>query len=340
MLRGPAVSRDAHLVDRQAGDDVAACGDRDRQPVRAVGGLDPVAVAPAVLVVLHVVVEDEDVRLLDLVEVAAPGDIRRLEDARTSPRRPVRASSAIRSASVRSPSSRNSSGAHPRLTNPAARISGDRGRVSGVDREPQLVQAQGPSPHAQRQRRSRSGDAAAAVAALADVDRQPAPCPVARPAGRARRCRRARRRRGSRTGGSVSSSSARSIHASVRMEARRAPQPDPPGDARLGHPPRHRRGMLRRERDKLDGRGIQGTAIGSDCRTRELSLLTHSSFPSTAMRRSRAISASLSSGSSKPIWTFRRHLRQVELIFVNDDGTHGDRATRCARPARTSPSSR
>ena len=46
-------------------------------PVR---GLDPVAVAPAVLVVLDVVVEEEDVRLLDLVEVASPGYVRRLND--------------------------------------------------------------------------------------------------------------------------------------------------------------------------------------------------------------------------------------------------------------------
>ena len=41
---------------------------------------DLVAVAPTVFVVLHIIVEDKKVGAADLVEVAAPGDVRRLQD--------------------------------------------------------------------------------------------------------------------------------------------------------------------------------------------------------------------------------------------------------------------
>ncbi len=54
--------------------------DWDGQPLLALRGLDLVAVAPAMLIVLNVVVEDEQVGAADLVEVAAPGNVRGLED--------------------------------------------------------------------------------------------------------------------------------------------------------------------------------------------------------------------------------------------------------------------
>src|SRR5262249_19431861 len=63
----------------------------DGEPEQALVGFDAVAVPPAVLVVLDVVVEDEDVALVELVEVAEPGEIAGLEHNHALPaRRAVR----------------------------------------------------------------------------------------------------------------------------------------------------------------------------------------------------------------------------------------------------------
>ena len=48
---------------------------RNGQPMTAVVSFNSVAVSPAVFVVLDVVIKDEKIRFLDLVEIAAPGDI-------------------------------------------------------------------------------------------------------------------------------------------------------------------------------------------------------------------------------------------------------------------------
>src|SRR5207302_844444 len=58
----------------------AATADRDRQPLRTARRLHAIPVAPAVLVVLHVVVENEDIGTADEIEIAAPWDVRRLHD--------------------------------------------------------------------------------------------------------------------------------------------------------------------------------------------------------------------------------------------------------------------
>lgn len=54
--------------------------DRDGQPLLPLYGLDLIAVAPTVLVVLNIIVEDEKVCSMDLVENSAPGDVGRLQD--------------------------------------------------------------------------------------------------------------------------------------------------------------------------------------------------------------------------------------------------------------------
>ncbi len=52
----------------------------DGEPDRTLVSLDPVTVPPAVLVVLHIVIEHEYIRLTDLVKKSAPGNIGGLKD--------------------------------------------------------------------------------------------------------------------------------------------------------------------------------------------------------------------------------------------------------------------
>jgi hypothetical protein len=52
---------------------------RNGQPLRAVLRLDSVAIAPSVLVVLHIVVVHEHVRTTQLIEEAKPGQISGLQ---------------------------------------------------------------------------------------------------------------------------------------------------------------------------------------------------------------------------------------------------------------------
>src|SRR5882672_11250806 len=53
---------------------------RNREPFRAIAGLDPVSVAPVATSVLNVVIQNELVDGFDEVEVALPGNIVRLND--------------------------------------------------------------------------------------------------------------------------------------------------------------------------------------------------------------------------------------------------------------------
>jgi hypothetical protein len=50
------------------------------QPAHTLVGFDAVAVAPAMFVILHIIVEYENICQIDLFEKTAPGDIRRLKD--------------------------------------------------------------------------------------------------------------------------------------------------------------------------------------------------------------------------------------------------------------------
>ncbi len=52
--------------------------DWDRQPNRTVRRFNAVAIAPTMFVVLNIVVENEDISLLDLMEIASPRKIVRL----------------------------------------------------------------------------------------------------------------------------------------------------------------------------------------------------------------------------------------------------------------------
>ena len=69
---------DEDLVDGSVLDRRAATVDWDGQPLNPLMGLDAVAIAPTVLVVLDIIIKDENVSLIDLVEIAAPGDVRGL----------------------------------------------------------------------------------------------------------------------------------------------------------------------------------------------------------------------------------------------------------------------
>ena len=53
---------------------------RYRNPFRTLIGLDLVAIAPIILRVLEVIVENEQVSIMNDIEVALPGDVIRLED--------------------------------------------------------------------------------------------------------------------------------------------------------------------------------------------------------------------------------------------------------------------
>src|SRR5215208_4119413 len=54
--------------------------DRDGEPLFALCSLDLVAVAPAVLVILHIIVEDKQIGAADLIKITAPRNIRRLQN--------------------------------------------------------------------------------------------------------------------------------------------------------------------------------------------------------------------------------------------------------------------
>ena len=45
------------------------------QPNWTIGSLNSVPITPAVLIVLNIIIEDEDISLTDLMKVAAPRDI-------------------------------------------------------------------------------------------------------------------------------------------------------------------------------------------------------------------------------------------------------------------------
>jgi hypothetical protein len=53
---------------------------RDGDPLPSLRGLDLVSIPPAMLVVLHVIVKNEEVGAADLVEIAPPRQIGRLQD--------------------------------------------------------------------------------------------------------------------------------------------------------------------------------------------------------------------------------------------------------------------
>ena len=185
VLAGPVPAPDAaDLVDRRALDHVAGGGHRDREPDRAVRGLDAVAVAPAVLVVLDVVVEDEDVRLLDLVEVPAPGNVGRLDDGELQAQRSY--------PRARGPRNRGTSRLQPAVgtlasggrstagSRPRARRAGGSGRGHPRERLPQ---------HRGVRRRLHSGPEAGEGrrhVRVASLARRPCPSGIAREAARDR----------------------------------------------------------------------------------------------------------------------------------------------------------
>src|SRR5437016_13835435 len=60
--------------------DVCLLMHRNREPLRALPRLDAISITPTMFVILHVVVKDENIRFLDLVEVASPWDIGGLQN--------------------------------------------------------------------------------------------------------------------------------------------------------------------------------------------------------------------------------------------------------------------
>src|SRR5207247_6945792 len=77
----PPPIADEHVADALL--ESTAHHNRNRQPDRSTGALDPVPVAPVPLRVLHVVEQDEFVDRRDEVEIAFPWDIARLNDGDT-----------------------------------------------------------------------------------------------------------------------------------------------------------------------------------------------------------------------------------------------------------------
>src|ERR1035437_9930793 len=121
MLRVPRrVPRDIDLADRHLVDDISPTRHGNSEPDWPVRRFNSIAVAPPVFVVLHVVVEHEDIDLLNQVKKAAPWNIGRLDDcAPHSARSPSR--SPMRSAATRRPSSTNSSRSTPSIVKPTSR---------------------------------------------------------------------------------------------------------------------------------------------------------------------------------------------------------------------------
>ena len=80
LLVPGSLPADVDLVNGYVFDLGAMTVDRDGEPLGSTGCFDPVAIAPAPLIILDVIIEYEDIRFQDLVEVASPGDIGGLED--------------------------------------------------------------------------------------------------------------------------------------------------------------------------------------------------------------------------------------------------------------------
>src|SRR6185503_15169804 len=53
---------------------------RDRQPLFALRGFDLIAIAPAMFIILHVIIKNEQIRLADLTKVSAPRNIGGLQN--------------------------------------------------------------------------------------------------------------------------------------------------------------------------------------------------------------------------------------------------------------------
>ena len=75
-----SISDDADLVDGNVLRLRPMAVDRNRQPLPATRGLDPVAVTPTTLVILHVVIKDKQIGPPDLVKIASPRNVGRLQN--------------------------------------------------------------------------------------------------------------------------------------------------------------------------------------------------------------------------------------------------------------------
>src|SRR5262249_6869638 len=78
MLFRPITGGNLDLVDRLT--EAPASDDRDGQPGRPLRRLDAVAITPAVLGELRIIIDDERVHHVDDVEIAFPGNVVRLDD--------------------------------------------------------------------------------------------------------------------------------------------------------------------------------------------------------------------------------------------------------------------
>src|SRR5262245_15864867 len=76
----PSIRANANVLDQRALRLHAFVVDGNREPFHGLGGVDPIAGSPTPGVILHVVVKDKTIRLPDLVEISAPGNIRWLEN--------------------------------------------------------------------------------------------------------------------------------------------------------------------------------------------------------------------------------------------------------------------
>ncbi len=71
---------DLHLFDRDRLFHHAGAVHRDGQPLPALRRFDLVAIAPAVFIVLDIIVKNKYIRPVDLVEIPTPGDVGWLQD--------------------------------------------------------------------------------------------------------------------------------------------------------------------------------------------------------------------------------------------------------------------
>ena len=69
----------AHILDGDTLHDTFAMH-RDGEPLFALMGLDLVAVAPAMFVVLNIIIKDKQISAANLIEISPPGNIGRLQD--------------------------------------------------------------------------------------------------------------------------------------------------------------------------------------------------------------------------------------------------------------------
>lgn len=79
MAARPVVIGCFHFVD--PGQVMPLCTERDGQPMKAMGSLDAVAIAPVAAGILHFVEKDEFVAAANEVEITFPGNVRRLDDS-------------------------------------------------------------------------------------------------------------------------------------------------------------------------------------------------------------------------------------------------------------------